>query len=117
MFSLNYNVINLFLSRKLFEAIPKEQVIDIIKPEPTGHYSRIIWFLYDWLTVIQLLNKDLTRGNYVKLLDQSIQFGILSVNLLLKQWIVDNLIWERGFCSLIYPSSIFEQFLKMIFLH
>ncbi|HSF75424.1 MAG TPA: hypothetical protein VLA84_16645, partial [Microcoleus sp.] len=39
-FALKYEGINLLLFKKLFEAIPKQHVFDLVQAEPTGQYSR-----------------------------------------------------------------------------
>jgi hypothetical protein len=73
-FALKYEGINLSVLNELFNVIPPEEIIDIVKLEPTGSYSRRIWFLYEWLQRTKLNLPDATKGNVVDALDPSIQY-------------------------------------------
>src|SRR5688572_2593687 len=48
-FALKYEGIDLGLLKKLFEKIGGSEIRDLVAAEPTGQYSRKIWFLYEWL--------------------------------------------------------------------
>lgn len=61
--------------KQLFHAVVPEEWMHIISQEPTGQYSRKIWFLYGWLMNKTLDFPDATIGNGVDLVDISIQFG------------------------------------------
>ena len=62
--------------KKLFQTISKEEITNLILSEPTGQYSRKIWFLYEWLMQEQLSIPDLTIKNFIPLIDEDLQFGI-----------------------------------------
>jgi hypothetical protein len=49
VFALKYEGINLLVYKKLFENLSKKEILHLLRIEPTGQYSRKIWFLYEWL--------------------------------------------------------------------
>ena len=67
IFALKYEGVNLLLFKKLFDKISQKEVISLLQLEPTGQYSRKIWFLYEWLLEKQLDIKDLAIKNFVPL--------------------------------------------------
>ena len=48
-FALKYEGIDLAILSALFQTIAVGEVETIIRSEPTGIYSRRIWFLWEWL--------------------------------------------------------------------
>ncbi len=75
IFHLKHEGINLLFFKKLFERLSTKQVIDLISIEPTGQYSRRIWFLYEWLLNVKLDILDLEVKTYVDLVDNKLQFA------------------------------------------
>ena len=74
IFALKYEGINLLFFKKLFQTISKEEITNIIQGEPTGQYSRKIWFLYEWLMQEQLPLRQverLVRQKYVEFIRSS----------------------------------------------
>jgi hypothetical protein len=59
-FALKYEGIDLGIFKKLFEKLEAKEMSKLIAEEPTGQYSRKIWFLYEWLMGAQLDIPDLT---------------------------------------------------------
>ena len=52
----------------------KYEITRIVQSEPTGSYSRRIWFLYEWLTGSTLPLDDVATGNFVELINSKIQY-------------------------------------------
>ena len=48
-FALKYEGVDLLVFKKLFEALKKTELEEMIQQEKQGQYSRRIWFLYEWL--------------------------------------------------------------------
>ncbi len=66
VFALKYEGINLLLYQKLTEHYTTEQLVELVNIEPTGQYSRRIWFLIEWIIGKKLEGKeDLTRKSYI----------------------------------------------------
>jgi len=60
----------------LFNKLGKKEVINLLKIEPSGQYSRKIWFLYEWLTGETLPIPDIPFKNFSPLVDKKIQYAI-----------------------------------------
>ncbi|WP_218576610.1 hypothetical protein [Desulfobacter latus] len=57
IFALKYEGIDLAILNALFQAVEAEEIQKMICSEPTGSYSRRLWFLWEWLREEQL-DKD-----------------------------------------------------------
>ena len=68
-FALKYDGVNLGILSALFESVAEDEITAWIALKPTGKYTRRIWFLYEFLTGRELPLRDLTKGNYVELLE------------------------------------------------
>ena len=78
VFALKYEGVNLLVYKKLTQHYTKEQLTDLTNIEPTGQYSRRIWFLTEWITGEKLeKKKDLTRKSYIPLIDEKLQYAIV----------------------------------------
>ena len=75
VFALKYEGIDLGILKALFTKLEPEAIIELVSNEPTGQYSRKIWFLYEWLLDTRLALPDLTTGNYISLVDETIQYA------------------------------------------
>lgn len=111
-FALKYEGINLLFFKKLFDKISEAEISDLIQLEPFGQYSRKIWFLFEWLTGRNLDVPDLNKGNYVKLLDEKLQYGLTGYRSQ-RQRIVNNLPGNQGFCPLITRTKKLDHFLSL----
>ena len=72
-FALKYEGIDLAIFNALFEKIDGKAIQQIILSEPTGRYSRRLWFLWEWLRQEQLDIEDATTGNFVPLIKSKLQ--------------------------------------------
>lgn len=113
IFAFKYEGINLLLLKKLFEKLQKIEILKLIQIEPTGQYSRKIWFLYEWL-----LNKTLsipnanTKIKYTPLLDKKLQYTLENGEKSSRHRIINNLPGTADFCPLIYKTEILEQYIN-----
>jgi hypothetical protein len=110
-FALKYEGVDLGLLKKLFEKVDIDALTSYIIDEPTGQYSRRIWFLYEWLMDVQLNIEDLTTGNYVDVIDENIQYGG-SAELSRRHRVRNNLPGVRDFCPLIRKTPLLKTFLQ-----
>jgi len=109
VFALKYEGINLLVFKKLFEAIPENEVIKLLQIEPLGQYTRRIWFLYEWMLGKKLDLANLDKGNYVTLIDEKLQYTCTGSRSP-RHRIVNNLPGTRDFCPLIYRTEKIEAF-------
>jgi len=111
IFSLKYEGLNLLVFKKLFEILSVKDVLGLIQKEPTGLYSRKMWFLYEWLNNKKLNIPDLSIKNYVPLIDENIQFGIEGTRSK-RHRIINNLPGNRDFCPLIFKTEKLENYIQ-----
>ena len=111
VFSLKYEGVNLLFFKLLFKQLNKKEITQLLSIEPSGQYSRKIWFLYEWLTDKRLDIPDLSFKNYVTLLDEKLQYTIPGVRSA-RHRIINNLPGTPGFCPLIYKTQKLDDFIK-----
>lgn len=111
VFALKYEGINLLFFKKLFQSVSKEEITKIIQGEPTGQYSRKIWFLYEWLLQEQLPIPDLTIKNFIPLVDEELQFASPISTNSSRHRIKNNLAGTVDFCPLINKTPKLESYL------
>lgn len=109
-FALKYEGIDLAVLNALFQVVEAAAIESIVRSEPTGIYSRKLWFLWEWLRDEQLGLEDATIGNYVPLIDSKLQFEGKHV-LSRRHRIRNNLPGTRNFCPLIRRTEKLERFL------
>src|SRR5665647_3343322 len=111
VFALKYEGINLLFFRFLFSKLKREEVIEILQIEPTGQYSRKIWFLYEWLTGDILPIPGMQMKNFVPLIDEEIQFAVKGKRSS-RHRILNNLPGTPEFCPLIYRTARLDKFIS-----
>ena len=111
-FALKYDGINLATLTHLFQVVPEVKFLAYVESKPTGKYSRRLWFLYEWLTGLQLPIADLNmRTTYIDLLDPQQYFTITSpVRQVRRQRINDNLLGDNQFCPIIRRTETLRRF-------
>ena len=108
VFALKYEGINLLVFKKVFEKLTTEGVLEILRIEPTGMYSRKIWFLYEWLMNEKLDIPDLTIKKAIPLIDEKLQFAIPGISSP-RHRIINNLPGTISYCPLIRKSEKLEN--------
>ncbi len=110
-FALKYEGIDLAVLNVLFQAIKAIDLETIIHSEPTGIYSRKLWFLWEWLREEELDLKDATTGNFVALLNSKLQYAG-KPRKSRRHRVNNNLPGTHNFCPLIRKTEKLEQFLS-----
>ena len=111
-FALKYEGIDLAVLSALFDEVDPHDIINIVKAEPTGAYSRRIWFLYEWLTGEALDIGDVTQGNFVSLINEKLQYAAKPLNSK-RHRIRNNLPGTREFCPLIRRTDKLDAFIGL----
>jgi hypothetical protein len=115
VFALKYEGINLLVYRKLTQHYSTEQLSNLVDIEPTGQYSRRIWFLIEWITGKKLDGKkDLTKKSYVPLVDEKLQFAVMGEKSS-RHLIINNLPGTPEFCPLIRKTPKLENYIQTQF--
>ena len=111
VFALKYEGVNLLFFKKLFKKLNPGIIEEWINKEPQSQYSRKIWFLYEWLMQKKLSVPDLDTGNYIPLLDDTLQYASLQRTNSIRHRIKDNLPGNVNFCPLIYKTDKIEHYI------
>lgn len=111
-FALKYEGIDLGVLKALFKTLDEKEITKLVENEPTGLYSRKIWFLYEWLMDKKLPLEDLTTGNYVDIIDETLQYGGIAETSK-RHRIKNNLPGVREFCPLIRKTKEIETFIAL----
>ncbi len=109
-FALKYDGTNLAILANLFQAIAMDNVLDYIKSKPIGKYARRTWFLYELLTGRRLPVDDLTKGNYVDLLETDEYYTAIRPHFVRRQRIRNNLLGDAQFCPTIRRTDALRGF-------
>ena len=107
-FALKNEGIDLAVLKALFETIDPNEVIEIIKSEPTGSYSRRIWFLYEWLTDTVLDIEAAKSGNFIPVVNEKLQFAGPSI-ISPRHRVKNNLPGVRSFCPMVRRTEKLDK--------
>jgi len=114
-FALKYEGVNLEILSALFEVVEQKDLIDFIKTQPTGKYTRLVWFFYEWLTGKELPLDTLKQGNYIPALDP-VKYYVLDEKLSKKfkrQRVNCNLIGTVDYCPVVRKTKLLKEFEAM----
>jgi hypothetical protein len=100
-FALKYDGVNLTVLSALFDVITADELLDWIASKPTGKYVRRVWFFYEFLTGSQLSLPDLSKGNYIELLEPDRYYAARPGRRVQRQRVIDNLLGGPCFCPVI----------------
>ena len=110
-FAIKYDGINLEIIKALFEKIEKNNVVKYIQKQPTGIYSRKIWYLYEFSMKDQLPLKDSQRIKYVDLIDPTLYFTCPAIKSA-RHAINDNLLGNDKFCPFVRRTEALEKYIN-----
>lgn len=105
---LNLEILAAFFRRVDLEAFESE-LVAAIRAQPLGQYLRRLWFLYEWLTERVLPVPDLTRGNYVPLLDPR-DYYTGPPRRIRRQRVDENLLGDRSFSPMVRRTETLAEF-------
>jgi hypothetical protein len=111
VFALKHEGVNLEVLAALFAVAPIEELTAFVARSPTGRYSRLAWFLFEWLTGRTLDLPDLTQGNYVPVLSPGwyLSFGPGDAAARVRrQRVLNNLPGTPAYCPLVRKTALLE---------
>lgn len=101
VFALKYEGVHLPVFSKLREHLSDADLLALVEIEPSGRYSRRIWFLLEWVSGRAIPGKpDLKKKQYVPALNEDLQFGVAGVKSP-RHLVFNNLPGLPHFCPLI----------------
>lgn len=112
VFALKYEGINLLVFRKIANHYSLQQLATLVTLEPSGQYSRRIWFLLEWILETELPNvPNLTRKTYVAVVDTKLQFAVEGVKSQ-RHLVINNLPGTVNFCPLIHKTKKLTDYIE-----
>jgi Fic family protein len=108
VFGLKYEGINLLIFSALIKHYNEQELVLLVNIEPTGQYSRKIWFLLEWINDAAFPGKKaLTKKSYVRLVDDKQQYCIAGTKSP-RHLVINNLPGNKDFCPLIKKTAKLE---------
>lgn len=108
VFSLKYEGVNLLVFSALTRYFSEEELYELTDIEPTGQYSRRIWFFLEWIMEKEIPQKKaLTKKSYVPAIDSNLQFAINGTKSK-RHLVINNLPGTPYFCPLIRRTAKLE---------
>jgi len=111
-FALKYEGIDLAALKALFESVEARRIADIVRSKPGSAYGRRIWFLYEWLREARLDLDDAKQGNFVPLINDTLQYPGPSRDSR-RHRVRNNLPGTREFCPLVRRTDKLDHFIAM----
>lgn len=111
-YALKNEGLNLLALKALFDKIHGEEIMDFINQAPTSAYTRRIWFLYEWLQNERLPLSDAKQGNFIEVLDTTLQYGGSS-QVSKRHRVHNNLPGVPNFCPLVRKTEKLDKFIAM----
>ncbi|MBU3728428.1 MAG: Fic family protein [Phycisphaerales bacterium] len=110
-FALKYDGTDLALLAQVLPAIGPDALVAWIGRAPQGKYARRAWHLFEMLTRQLLPIPDLTRGNYIDLIDADAYYVSNAPVRVRRQRVNDNLLGGADFCPMVRRTAAIESFI------
>ena len=115
VFALKYEGINLLLFSFLTQHYTSKQLTELVNIEPTGQYSRRIWFLIEWIIGRELEGKEaLTKKSYIPVIDSKQQYAVEGYKSP-RHLVINNLPGTPDYCPLIRKTDKLQQYIEANF--
>lgn len=111
-FAFRYEGVDLQILAHLFKVVPAEEIAAVISEAPTGGFSRRLWFLYEWMTGVQLDLPDPGKVKAIPVLDAEQQEALAEGDPSPRHKVINNLPGTPAFCPLVRRTRdlmAFEQ--------
>ena len=100
-FAFRREGVDLAVLDALFAILPAGEVAEAVRAQPTGAFSRRLWFFHEWLTGERLDLPDAGAVRYVPAVDTRLQFALAGGERSRRQKVLDNLPGTPAFCPMV----------------
>jgi len=111
-FALKYDGTNPGLLAAILPVVGPEEIARFVRSKPTGKYARRIWYFYEMLTGERLPIADLSKGNYIDVLDPKAYIVIAGGRQVRRQRVNDNLLGDARFCPVVRRTETITRFVN-----
>ncbi len=108
-FALKWEGVDLAILKKLFLAVPPEDISAVVRAKPTGVYTRRLWFLYEWLMKTELNVPAPGKVRSVPAVDPKHQYVVGEGPLSSRHKVLNNLPGPPEFCPLVRRTEALER--------
>lgn len=109
-FALKWEGVDLGVLAQLFRAVPTQEIAQVVSSKPTGIYSRKLWYLYEWLTGLELDVPQPGKVRAVTVVDPDQQFALMKGRMSSRHRVIDNLPGTRAFCPMVRKTSALSAY-------
>lgn len=110
-FALKYDGTNLGLLAAILPAVGPEEITRFVRSKPTGKYARRIWYFYEMLTDELLPLADMSKGNYIDLLEPDEYLVIARGERVRRQRVNNNMLGDARFCPVVRRTETITRFM------
>jgi len=112
VFALKYEGINLLLFSFITKHYSENELIELVNIEPTGQYSRRIWFILEWLIGEELKGKEsLSKKSYIPVIDTHQQYAVAGIKSP-RHLVINNFPGTPDFCPMIKKTEKLENYIN-----
>lgn len=115
-FALKREGVNIEVLAAVFRRVDKAafepELTYAVRDHPTGRYTRVLWFFYEYLTRRRLDVPDASTGNYVPILDAEKYFATAGKRSR-RHRVLNNLLGTSDFCPLVRKTDKLKKFVSM----
>jgi Fic family protein len=112
VFALKYEGVNMLFFSALVKRYSEKELSQLVNIEPTGQYSRRIWFLIEWFLGKEIKDiPNLTKKSYVNVIDTNLQYAVNGIKSA-RHSVINNLPGTIDFCPLIRKTARLEQYIS-----
>ena len=108
-FALRYEGLNLEVLTLLFTKTGRSEIETNLAAKPESSFARRIGFLYEWLTGEELNAVVAPRAAYVRVVDETLQFGLADGPREGKFRVINNLPGNRKFCPMVRKTNYLQE--------
>lgn len=103
--AIKHQGIRLHFFAAMFKKVDVEALTRFIAEQPNSQYNRVLWFLFEWLTVEKLNLPDLKSGNYIQLFDDKFYYTLNSGLRDKRTRVINNALGTPEFCPTIRKTE------------
>ncbi len=112
VFALKYEGVHLLVFSAITKYYSKDALVQLLSIEPTGQYSRRMWFLIEWLLQKELkaIPNLANKKSYVSVIDTKLQYAVAGIKSS-RHLVINNLPGTVHFCPLIKKTEKLENYI------
>jgi len=112
VFALKYEGVDLLVLNAIAKHYSELELTQLLSIEPTGQYSRRLWFLIEWLMGKELDNiLNLTKKSYINAIDTKLQYAVTGIKSS-RHLVINNLPGTINFCPLIRKTEKLVSYIE-----